>query len=501
MNLRQITGANIVAISLLAGCTVGPDFKSQEPVKIEQFTELKMEMLLDVPAEPSAGTQQLQLGADVPAQWWQLFASDKLNQLLEQGLANSFTVAAADARLKEVQENLGAQEGSALYPSIDAKVSSNRQKISGAAFGTPPRLYSVHNASVNASYTLDFFGGSSRYLEGLEAQVNYAAYQLEAARLTVASNIATAAINEASLRAQIEAVAQLIADSEAQLLMAEQQYALGAVTQRVVLTRQAALAEAKTAMPGLQQQLAQTRHLLKVLVGKLPSANDIPEFTFADLHLPSSLPLSLPSELVRQRPDILAAEALLHQASANVGVATSNLYPRLTLSASYGSESATVGDLFGAGSAVWGLGAGLLQPIFRGGELRSKKRAAEAAYDQALANYRDVVLQAFRDVADTLVALDTDRQQVGLASDSEQAAASLLALMQEQFAAGAVNRIELLNANQQYMQSKAASARAAASQLADGAALMHALGGGWWNQNKALDNNENNTAPVAASEK
>jgi len=480
---RIATLAALSAALILPACTVGPNFHTPETAKVEHYTA--QELKLD-----------LALSTTLPEQWWRLFSSAKLNGLIAQGLANNLSLHAADARLREVQENLSAQVGSVLYPAIDAKGSSGRQKISGAPFGSPPRIYSVHNASVSASYGMDLFGASKRYLEAMEAQVDYARFQREAARISVAANIATAAISEASLRAQMAVVTQLILDSQAQLAIVEQQWKLGAVPQRDVLTRRSALVEARTAMPSLQQQLQQNRHLLNVLVGKMPANVDLPEFTLDDLKFPPQLPLTLPSQLAHQRPDILAAEALLHQASANVGVAEANRYPHISLSASLGSESATLGNLFGAGSSIWGLGAGLTQPLFHGGELKAKKRAAEAAYDQALANYRDVVLQAFRDVADALLALESDQQQLKLADDGAQAAAALLALMQKQYDAGATSRIQLLNAHQQYQQTQTTLARATATQLADSAALMHALGGGWSRKSHSTEE-----TPAVASER
>jgi len=358
----------------------------------------------------------------------------------------------------------------------------SRNKISGASFGGTSRIYSLHNASLSLSYGVDLFGASTRYLEGLEAQIDYEQYQLQAARLTLVANLITAAVKEASLRGQIEATRQVIADSEAQLAMVEQRLALGAVAQSAVLSQRTAVAQNRTALPTLLMQLQQNRHLLNVLAGVAPSDDTLPEFTLATLHLPETLPLSLPSELVRQRPDIMASEALLHQASADIGLATANMYPRITLTGSYGSESPTTAGPFGGASTIWGVGAGLVQPLFHGGELRAKKRQAVAAYDQAQANYRQVVLQSFRDVADTLLALEMDGKSLNLQQDAEKAAREIRQLVEQQYQAGSASYLELLNANQQYQQSTIALTQARAAQLADSAALVHALGGGWWKQ-------------------
>lgn len=487
---------SLALCAMLAGCMVGPDFKQADAPKTEKYTSAT----LSVEQADGGSGQHVVPGGEVPADWWRMFGSEKLNKLIDRGMANSLTVASARARLREVQENYNAQFGAVLFPSVDAKGSVTRQKISGTSFGGNSRIYTLHNASVSASYGLDLFGANRRYLETLESQVDYEQYQLQAARMTLAANIVTAVVKEASLRGQIAATRNIIADNEGQLAMIEQQYALGSVAQSIVLSQRTALAQARTNLPGLQKQLQQNRHLINVLVGDLPSGDALAEFTLDDLKLPHALPLSLPSQLVRQRPDIMAAEALSHQASANVGVATANMYPNITLTGSYGSESRTAGNLFGAGSAVWGVGAGLVQPLFHAGELHAKKRAAVAAYDQAQANYREVVLTAFRDVADTLLALEMDGKSLQLQRDAEHAAHDSLALVEQQYKAGAASYLELLNASQQYQQTSISLTQARAVRYADSAALIHALGGGWWNQSDAASKvQEQKTADAGES--
>jgi NodT family efflux transporter outer membrane factor (OMF) lipoprotein len=468
---------SVLLVLGLSACVVGPNFKQPAAPKAQPYTADQSAL-----EHGTAGTdQKLVAGGKVSSDWWTMFGSQALNKLVERGLANSLTVAAARAKLAEVQENLNAQVGAVLYPSVDAKFSSSRQKISGASYGGTSHIYSLHNASVTASYGIDLFGASRRYLEGLEAQIDYQQYQLQAARMTLAANIVTAVVKEASLRAQIAATQQIIADSEAQLKLTEQRYDIGVVAQSDVLAQRSALARNRTALPVLQKQLQQNRHLLNVLVGDLPADAGLAEFSLAELHLPHELPLSLPSELVRQRPDIMASEALLHQASADIGVATANMYPSITLSASYGSDSSTISQLFQGGTNVWGVAASLVQPLFHGGELRAKKRAAVDAYQQAQANYREVVLNSFRDVADTLQALDSDGQSLQLQLDAERAAHDTYNLVQEQYKAGAANYLELVNARQQYQQAVITRTQAEAARYADSAALILALGGGWWN--------------------
>ncbi len=466
----------------LAGCAVGPDFTRPDAPKVDHYTALKLTLDLPEPSPESSPDQQLLAGADVPADWWKMFGSEDLNALVEHGLSNSPTIEAAKARLREVQENLNSQVGSVLYPSIDASGSGSRKKISGASFGGHAIAFTLLDASISASYGLDLFGASKRYLESLRSQVDYEQYQMQAARMTLAANIVTSAVKEASLRHQIEATRRIIDDSQSQMNMVEKQYALGAVPQSAVLSQRSALVRARTALPTLQKSLQQNRHLLNVLVGELPSDTDLSSFTLAGLQLPKTLPLSLPSEFVRQRPDILASEALLHQASANVGVATANMYPRITLTGNYGSEGVKASDLFTAGSSVWGLSAGLVQPLFHGGELRAKKREAVAGLDRAQANYREVVLQSFQNVADALLALKMDGRALQLQRDAEQAAASTRSLIEQQYQAGAASYLDLLSANQQYQQASISLAQATAARLADSAALIFALGGGWWNE-------------------
>jgi len=489
--------AAVVVASMLASCAVGPDFKQPEAPKGERYTATEINMV-----ETSTG-QKIESGAPVPSGWWTMFGSEALSGLVEQGLANSPTIQIAEARLKEAKESLNAQVGSVLYPTIDGQGSASRQKISGAGFGGRPNIYNVYNASVTASYGVDLFGGSRRYLESLKSQIDLESYQLQAARMALAANIVTAAVQEASLRGQIQATEQIIVDSEMQLEMVERQHAVGAVSKRTLLSQRTALAQARTSLPALQKQLQQNRHLLNVLTGRLPAGAELPEFTLASFQLPQTLPLSLPSALVRQRPDILASEAMLHQANANYGVATANLYPRITLTGSFGTESSSIANLFSTGTTVWGAGAGLVQPLFHGGELRAKRRAAGAALEQAEASYRETVLQAFRDVADTLLALEMDGRTLALERDAASAAREAYELTDLQYQTGSASYLELLGASQQYQRTVIALARAEATRFADSAALIHALGGGWWHEDEAVatDAADNRGADKQASQR
>ena len=475
--------ALVAAVLALPGCTVGPDF--HRPEAPDTTTYGAEPLPPETAASPGAGgtVQRFVPGEDIPAQWWTLFHSGDLDRLIREALADSPTLAAAEAALRQAQENLTARKGVVVFPAVDAKASAAREKYSGAGFGEPGKgvLLTLYNASVNVAYSLDFFGGGRRELEALRSQVDYERFQLEGAHLTLASNIVTAAVKEASLRAQIQSTREIVAAQEKQLDVVEKQFQLGGVSRPDVLAQRAQVAQTRATLPPLEKDLSQTRHLLAVFAGKLPGQAVIPEFSLDALHLPPELPVSLPSSLVRQRPDIRASEELLHAASAQVGVATANLYPQITLTGSYGSEATKLDNLFGSGTSVWNLGVGLLQPLFRGGELTAKRRAAVAAYDQAAAQYRGTVLQAFQNVADVLRALEDDARTLKAQAEAEAAARDTLDLTEKQFNLGAVSYLSLLNAERLHRQARIALVRAEAARYADTAALFQALGGGWWN--------------------
>jgi NodT family efflux transporter outer membrane factor (OMF) lipoprotein len=368
---------------------------------------------------------------------------------------------------------------------VDAQASVSRQKVSGAAIGQQAvniSPFTLYNASVSMSYALDIFGGVRRELESLQSQVDYQKFQLEGAYLTLTSNIVTSAVKEAALRAEIQAIKEILKAQEKQLSVVERQFQLGGASGLDVLVQKTQFAQTEATLPPLEKQLDQTRHQLAVLSGRLPSEAGLPEFNLDGLKLPQDLPVSLPSELVRQRPDIRASEALLHAACAQVGVATANLYPQVTLTGNYGSEAIKTGDLFNGSTAVWDIGAGLLQPVFRGGELTARRRAAIAAYDAASAQYRETVLLAFQNVADVLRALDADALALKAQADAEAVARESLELIRQQFQLGSVNYISLLIAERQYLQARIGLVQAQATRYADTAALFQALGGGWWNR-------------------
>jgi len=482
--MTRIHAAALLAAAL-AGCAVGPDFRRPAPPAVTSYTAEAL------PAEtagaPVSGgaAQRFASGEEIPPQWWALFRSEALDRLVRQALADSPTLAAAKARLREAEENRRAQYG-ALLPSVDAEASARRAKISGASFGQTVSSigpFTLYNASVNVSYMLDLFGGTRRELEALGAQVDFERFQLEGAWLSLTSNLVTTAVQEGALRAQIKAVREIAAAEEQQLALVEKQFRLGAASRPDVLAQQTQVAQTRATLPSLEKQLAQTRHRLAVLAGRFPGeTGTLPEFDLESLSLPLELPLSLPSSLARQRPDIRAAEELLHAASARIGVATANLYPQLTLTGSLGSEAGRIRDLFASGTSVWGMGAGVLQPIFRSGELTARRRAAVAAYEQAEAQYRQTVLQAFQDVADVLRALEMDAKTLEAQAEAEAAARASLDLVRQKFQLGAASYLALLNAERQHQQARIGLVQAQAARYSDTAALFQALGGGWWSR-------------------
>jgi NodT family efflux transporter outer membrane factor (OMF) lipoprotein len=374
---------------------------------------------------------------------------------------------------------------------LDAGFSADRNKFTGASFGQPDvpgGTFTLYNASVSVSYTLDLFGAVRRSLEDLQAQVDYRRYLLEGAYLALTANMVTTAVQEASLRERIKATREIIRAEEEQLALVEEQVRLGAAGRPDLLAQKAQLAQTRAMLPSLEKELAQSRHQLAVLSGSPPSdASGLPEFHLDDFQLPGELPVSLPSSLVNQRPDIRAAEELIHSACALIGVATANLFPKLTITGSYGTQSTILSDLFSSGTNIWSIGAGLLQPIFRGGELTAKRRAAIAAYDQAEFQYRQTVLQAFQNVADVLRALEKDADTLRAQSDAESAAAESLDLTRSQFELGAASYLSLLNAERQLQQARLTLAQARAARFADTAALFQAVGGVWWNREDRLE--------------
>ena len=487
---RTLTAWSLVAAAAMAGCApVGPNFKTPESPQVRRFTESPLAPQT-ASADTTAGSAQHYVpGGDIPADWWELFHSAALDKLVRMALADSPTLDAARAALAQAQENLNAQY-SVLYPSVDAAAGVRRQQTTGATLGlpnSPPNMFTLYNASVNVSYAIDVAGGARRELEALLAKIDYQKLEIEAAHLALAGNVVTAAVQEAALRAQIRATREVAGAQEQILNVVEKQFALGAVSRGEVLAQRAQLAQLSATLPPLEKALAQTRNALAALVGRFPDGAGLPESELAQMQLPQALPLSLPSELARQRPDIRAAEALLHQASAAIGVAEAAKYPQLTLSGAYGSTALKTASLFSSPALGWNLGAGVLQPIFHAGALEAQRRGAVAAYDQALAQYRQTVLGAFHNVADVLEALGSDARALKAQAEAEAAARDSLELTRHQFELGAASYLVLLNAERQAYQAKIGLVQAQAARFADTAALYQALGGGWWHHQENIE--------------
>jgi NodT family efflux transporter outer membrane factor (OMF) lipoprotein len=474
----------------LTACAVGPNFKKPEPPRTAGFTPTgEIPAQLDAGASP-AQTQNFIEGLDIPGQWWALFQSPPLNALIERALSNSPTLEAATAALRQARETLAAERGS-YYPSLSAAAGVQRQKVPGAALGAPEVpsiLYTLNNATLNISYTLDPFGGIRRQVEALGAQAEYERYALEAAYLSLTANLVTAAITEASLRSQLAATQDIANSQRQQLDITQRRFNAGGASRADILQQQAVLQSTLATLPALRTQLAQQRNLLATYAGTLPADYAGPEFTLDTLTLPVELPLSVPSKFVEQRPDVREYSELLHEATAQIGVATANMLPQITLSGSYGGEATSFSQVFSPASVVWSLAASATQPIFKGGQLLHQRRAAVAAAQQAAANYRATVITAFQNVSDTLYALKGDAEALEAQALAERTAAQSLSLVQVQYKSGAASYLQVLSAEQTYQSAAVALVKAKAQRYADTAALFQALGGGWWNRKDVAGN-------------
>jgi NodT family efflux transporter outer membrane factor (OMF) lipoprotein len=473
-----------LAALVLAGCAVGPNFKAPPAPTTTRYTEAATPAQTASAPGVAGAAQRLVPGSDIPAQWWSVFQSAEIDRLVQEALLNSPTLGAAQATLRQARETLRADQGGLLYPSVTGSVDASRQRTTGGGRGGAE--LNTLNASVDVSYNVDVFGGSRRQIEASRAHVDFEQQQLEATYLTLTANVVTTALREASLRAQLKAT-QDVADVQAKFLeIVQMQFSVGAAPRSTVLQQQTQLATTRATIPGLEKQLGQVRNQVAILIGRTPSEAELPTVTLESLTLPTELPLSLPSSIVRQRPDIRASEAQLHQASAQVGVATANLYPQLNLTASYGGAGSSFANVFSPANRVWSLASAFTAPIFNGGQLAAENRAAVAAYDAAWQQYRSTVLQAFQNVADTLVALDSDARTLAADAEADALASETLSLTQAQYRLGGVSYLSLLTAQQQYYQSHVALVQAEAQRFTDTATLLQALGGGWWNRAEPL---------------
>ena len=471
-------GAMLISFGL-AACAVGPNFVQPKGPTNQRYT---YEEELEATIAAEGGAQHFERRAKIAADWWRLFNCPKLDAAIMQSIANNPTLQAAQASLLQSQDNLRAGYG-IFFPQLGGSFQPTRQQFSPARFGenVTPSTFSLYTLSTTVSYVLDVFGGERRTVESLGAQVDVQYYNLRGTYLTLSGNIVNTIVAEAAYTAEIEATQQIIGFLQEQAQITAEQVQAGTVPYANLLSIQSQLAASEATLPPLRQQLAHTRHLLATLIGRAPADVAPPQVTFSELTLPNNLPVSLPSDLVRQRPDILVAEAQLHSASAEIGVATAAMLPSFTLNASYGWNSTSLSNLFGSNTAFWTLGAGIATPMIQGATLWYQRKAAIDAYQQALASYRQTVLAALAQVADALEALQHDAQTLRAQSRALSAAAETLRLIQINYQAGTVNYLQVLTADDQYQQAKLGYIQAMGQRLQDTAALFVALGGGWWN--------------------
>lgn len=462
----------LMSVTMLAGCAVGPDF--ERPTLDPGAGYLGSG---DANAARATGAS-IAYGADVPGRWWELFRNKDLDSLMKRAIEHNPDLDAARANLKQANENALAANGS-LFPSLSLSSSATRADSTGSSnIG----LYTLYSVTPSLSYPLDIFGGTRRSIEASKASAEAQGFSAEATYLTVTSSLAQAVIQEASYREQIAASQEVIASYEELLGVLNNQVSVGTAARANVLQQQAVLAQAQASLPALQKALALQQNTIAALVGDFPNQYASRNFRIAGLQLPHALPLSVPSALVQQRPDIRAAEAQLHRASAEIGVSIANMLPQVTLSASLPTSASQLDNLFESNTTGWSIAAGLAQPIFKGGALLHSKRAAEAAYEAAAANYRSAVLAAFKDVANALRALQHDRLALAGYLAAEKAAKESLDLSQTLFKAGTVSYTDVLSAQSTYQSARLSRASAEASRYLDAVALFEALGGGWWNR-------------------
>ena len=468
-----------MSLLFLSGCTVGPDFVRPESPKVTQYNHG------GDPKETAAGdglSQHFGDGVGPAANWWHLFNSRQLDAAVSVGLTDNPGLQAAEASLRQSQENLRAGSG-IFYPQLSATFGQTRERNSPVTIGSssPTSIFNLTTLSLSVSYALDIFGGQRRTVEGLAAQVDQQRALTLGTYMMLTGNIVNTSIAIAAYHAQIDETGQLIVLEKDQISVAEKQYQAGITPYASILTLRLQLKALEATLPPLRQKLSQAEHLLATLEGKTPAEFQPPAVQLTDISLPRQLPLSLPSELVRQRPDILAAEAQLHAASTGIGVATAALFPSVTLNGNYGQTSKTTSNLFNSASNVWGLGANITAPIFKGGTLRAQRRAAIDAYQQSFASYKQTVLAAFSQIADIVRALEHDAELVQTDAQALKDAKLAMDLLKAKYQAGTANYLQVMVTDIQYHQAKIGYLQAEAQQLQDTTALFVALGGGWSN--------------------
>jgi NodT family efflux transporter outer membrane factor (OMF) lipoprotein len=472
-----------VATLLLASCAVGPNFTPPAPPDVAGYTPEPLKSPSTDRSGPSVTQQRFLTGADIPSRWWGAFRSAPLNGLIRRSVEQNPTLVAAEAAIRTANENALAQRG-LFYPQVGANYTASDQQFSNMATqqapANPPQdRYTLHTAQLNISFVPDIWGQNIRAVESLDALTEQAQFQLEAAYLTLTANVVTAAIQEASLRGQIAATERIIRIERDILGILKNQFAAGQAAQVDVLTQETALAQSEQILPPLQKQLAVQRDLLTALAGQFSAHEVLETFDLKHLALPPNLPVSLPATMVSQRPDVRAAEANLHSASALVGVAISARLPNITLSGNPGSSAFKPAELFTPGTLFYAVAGSATATVFDGFALYHRQKAAEATLDQAKALYQQAVITALQNVADALRSLQSDARAVQAAIKAENAAKASLDIIQKQLTLGQINQVTVLNAQQAYLNTSIARVQAEATRLADTAALFMALGGAW----------------------
>jgi NodT family efflux transporter outer membrane factor (OMF) lipoprotein len=463
---------------------VGPDFLHPAAPETDRYTPETLAPRTSSTDAPTGRAQRFVQGRDIPQEWWRLFRSPALNALIEQALRNNPSLQATMSSLRAAKEGVYAQQGK-FFPLVTGNFNPTRQLTAGViapVLNSGVNPFDLHTAQVLVSYTFDVWGLNRRAVESLQSLADSQRFQVEAAYLALTANVAVAAITDASLRGQIDATNALIALNKKALDILRRQLDSGYASRGDVALQEAALAQVEATLPPLRKALAVNRDLLAALLGSFPSQGPRAAFKLAALQLPDDLPVSLPSQLIEQRPDVRAAEELLHAASAQVGIATANMLPNFTINANGGYIDTALTSLITPGNAFWLLAGNVTQPLFDGGTLLHQRRAAEAAYDQSAWLYRSAVVAALQNVADSLRALQNDADALKAARDFERAARISYDLARQQLEAGNINILLLLTAQQTYLQATIAVVQARAARLADTAALFQALGGGWWNR-------------------
>ena len=463
---------------MLAGCSAGPDFVRPDTPKSSGYSSRIKPAQLDA-EKITVGDAQTVIQGNVSASWWEEFRSPKLNNMITQALEKSPTLEAAKATLHQAEYLYKAKGGSTLYPRIDATLGAQRQEINGSKNGQigGENTFNLLNASLSAGYSFDLSGSNRRQLESLAAKAGYYRFQMEGARLTLAADIATTAIRQAQLSSQITILEKVLAVRIEQLAITRERLRLGNASPQEVLAMQALAEQTRAGIPVLRNQLDQTTHLLALLTGQTPDTASLPSFALQDFTLPLSLPLRVPSELVRVRPDIQASEALMRAANADYGAAAAKSFPQITLTATLGSQALSAATLFGTGSLVWGVAGQLVQPIVNNG-LSQERDAAKAGFDAASANYRQTVLKGLREVADVLTALDNNKQILSGYTGADAAAQEQLMITGSRYTLGSASYLELLQAQSESEQYRLELIASEARRLSDSVAFYQAMGGG-----------------------